>query len=338
MARRTVLTSRQRSALFSLPQREADLLRHLHPERRRPAEHRGPAASPQQAGLRAAAVRAPLPGPPAGSGRVCSAGRRGFHRTPARPGWGRARRLRGAVRDPARASLPNCAACTDSGPSRAGRHASSATGSAKKRNGRSRTRIWCAGSSRPVIAREPSCRPRRRSSGSAPTRWSTRNARSKPASPSGSRPGFGATLEHLLEETVDAGVTRFVWLRQFEPGSNSADANRLLDRREHLRRLDVPEGLFHDVPAHRITRLRRQGERYFADGLRELPDNRRLAILAVCAFEWEMFLADARGWRPTTGSSAERIAKPHAPAMRSSGTKRPRSARRSGRSPNWGRR
>ena len=28
MARRTVLTSRQRSALFSLPQREADLLRH----------------------------------------------------------------------------------------------------------------------------------------------------------------------------------------------------------------------------------------------------------------------------------------------------------------------
>ena len=88
-------------------------------------------------------------------------------------------------------------------------------------------------------------------------------------------------------------MTRFVWLRQFEPGSNSADANRLLDRREHLRRLDVPEGLFHDVPAHRITRLRRQGERYFADGLRELPDNRRLAILAVCAFEWEMFLADA---------------------------------------------
>ena len=88
-------------------------------------------------------------------------------------------------------------------------------------------------------------------------------------------------------------MTRFVWLRQFEPGSNSADANRLLDRREHLQRLDVPEGLFHDVPAHRITRLRRQGERYFADGLRELPDNRRLAILAVCAVEWELFLADA---------------------------------------------
>ena len=88
-------------------------------------------------------------------------------------------------------------------------------------------------------------------------------------------------------------MTRFVWLRQFEPGSNSAAANRLLDRREHLRRLDVPEGLFDGVPAHRITRLRRQGERYFADGLRELPDDRRLAILAVCAVEWEMFFADA---------------------------------------------
>ena len=88
-------------------------------------------------------------------------------------------------------------------------------------------------------------------------------------------------------------MTRFVWLRHFEPGSNSADANRLLDRLEHLQRLDVPEGLFHGIPPHRITRLRRQGERYFADGLRELPDNRRLAILAVCAVEWEVFLADA---------------------------------------------
>ena len=105
--------------------------------------------------------------------------------------------------------------------------------------------------------------------------------------------GLRRALEHLLNETVDAGVTRFVWLRQFEPGNNSADANRLLDRLDHLQRLDFPESLFDDIPAHRITRLRRQGERYFADGLRELPENRRLAILAVCAVEWEMFLADA---------------------------------------------
>ncbi len=56
----------------------------------------------------------------------------------------------------------------DSDTARAPRHVSSATGSTKKRNGGSRTRIWCAGSSRPAVAREPSCRPRRRSSGSAP--------------------------------------------------------------------------------------------------------------------------------------------------------------------------
>ncbi len=30
----------------------------------------------------------------------------------------------------------------------------------------------------------------------------------------------------LLEETVDDRVTRFVWLRQFEPGSNSSSVNR----------------------------------------------------------------------------------------------------------------
>ena len=85
-----------------------------------------------------------------------------------------------------------------------------------------------------------------------------------------------ATSSICSKKTGDAGVTRFVWLRQFEPGSHSADANRLLDRLEHLRRLAVPEGFFGDIPPHRITRLRRQGERDFADGLRELPDNRRL--------------------------------------------------------------
>ena len=48
---------------------------------------------------------------------------------------------------------------------------------------------------------------------------------------------------------VDAGVTRFVWLRQFEPGSNSADVNRLLDGLEHVRWLAIPEGFFCDIPA-----------------------------------------------------------------------------------------
>ena len=61
MPRRTVRTSRQRvgpvfrSATRGVPAASR------HPERGRPAEHRSPAASQQQAGLRAATVRAPLP-------------------------------------------------------------------------------------------------------------------------------------------------------------------------------------------------------------------------------------------------------------------------------------
>ena len=99
-------------------------------------------------------------------------------------------------------------------------------------------------------------------------------------------------LDELLSETMPNGTTRFVWLRQFEPGSNSAAAGRLLDRLEYLQRFDVCERLLEGVPAHRVARLRRQGERHFADRLREAADNRRLAILAVCVVEWRARLAD----------------------------------------------
>ncbi|MPR61020.1 hypothetical protein D7027_04170 [Ochrobactrum intermedium] len=51
----------------------------------------------------------------------------------------------------------------------------------------------------------------------------------------------------MLEETADDRVTRFVWLRQFEPGSNSSSANRLLDRLEYLQRVDLPENLLAHV-------------------------------------------------------------------------------------------
>ena len=37
-------------------------------------------------------------------------------------------------------------------------------------------------------------------------------------------------LDALLTEDAGGAVTRFVWLRQFEIGRNSADMNRLLDR------------------------------------------------------------------------------------------------------------
>ena len=99
-------------------------------------------------------------------------------------------------------------------------------------------------------------------------------------------------LDGLLSETLETRVTRFVWLRQFEPGNNAAVAGRLLDRLEFLQRLGLSERIIEDLPSHRVTRLRRQGERHFADGLREMLDSRRLAILAVCAVEWQAGVAD----------------------------------------------
>ncbi|MDE9451549.1 Tn3 family transposase [Aliiroseovarius sp. Z3] len=100
-------------------------------------------------------------------------------------------------------------------------------------------------------------------------------------------------LDEMLTEDVEGRVSRFVWLRQFEVGNNSADINRLLDRLEFLRELKLSPDLLEDVPPHRITRLRRQGERYFTDGLRDITSNRRLAIIAVCAVEWSAAIADA---------------------------------------------
>ncbi len=100
-------------------------------------------------------------------------------------------------------------------------------------------------------------------------------------------------LDALLSERIDERITRFVWLRQFEVGNNSAGANRLLDRLEYLHNINLPSDLVDGVPEHRVTRLRRQGERYFAGGLRDLPSDRRLAILAVCALEWRAAISDA---------------------------------------------
>lgn len=97
----------------------------------------------------------------------------------------------------------------------------------------------------------------------------------------------------LLEETIDDKLTRFVWLRQHEVGDNSNAVNQLLDRLDHLNALSIPTHVLDGVPGHRIARLRRQGERYYADGLRDLPDARKLAILAVCAIEWRASVADA---------------------------------------------
>ncbi|MEJ8562349.1 Tn3 family transposase [Yoonia sp. GPGPB17] len=100
-------------------------------------------------------------------------------------------------------------------------------------------------------------------------------------------------IDALLSEQVDERLSRFVWLRQFEVGDNSAGANRLLDRLALLQGFNLSPDLLMGVPTHRVTRLRRQGERYFADGLRDLPDDRRHAILSVCVVEWRAAISDA---------------------------------------------
>jgi len=92
-----------------------------------------------------------------------------------------------------------------------------------------------------------------------------------------------ARLDGLLTEMVEGKISRFVWLRQFEVGQNSADATRLLDRLEFLQEMSLPPDILAGIPPHRVSRLQRQGERYFADGLRDISSDRRLAILAVCA-------------------------------------------------------
>lgn len=125
-------------------------------------------------------------------------------------------------------------------------------------------------------------------------------------------------LDGLLTELLDANVSRFIWLRQFEVGNNSAAANRLLDRLECLRGLNLNPQALAGIPPHRVARLRRQGERYFTDGLRDISSDRRWAILAVCAVEWEAAIADTvvethdrivgKTWREAKHLHDERIA------------------------------
>ena len=100
-------------------------------------------------------------------------------------------------------------------------------------------------------------------------------------------------LDRLTTEMLPGAISRFIWLRRIEPGNNSAAANRLLDRIEFLRAMNLDADLLAGVPPHRVARLRRQGERYFADGLRDLNADRRRAILAVCVVEWAAATADA---------------------------------------------
>jgi len=100
-------------------------------------------------------------------------------------------------------------------------------------------------------------------------------------------------LTALLEETRDGRLSSFVWLRRLGPGGNSADMHRLLDRRDVIRGLDLPNDLLANVPRAQIDRLRQQGERLFGAGLCKLTPERRFAILGVSVMTWRDRLTDS---------------------------------------------
>ncbi|MFX8016066.1 hypothetical protein ABTK76_19365, partial [Acinetobacter baumannii] len=52
-----------------------------------------------------------------------------------------------------------------------------------------------------------------------------------------------AGLDRLTTEMLPGAISRFIWLRRIEPGNNSAAANRLLDRLEFLRAMNLNDGL-----------------------------------------------------------------------------------------------
>ena len=100
-------------------------------------------------------------------------------------------------------------------------------------------------------------------------------------------------LHAMLEETVDGRLTTHGWLKRFEVGHNSADVNRLLEKLEYLQELDIPESLLDGIPAHRVIWLQQQGEAYYADGLRDIKEERQMAILTTCAIQWKSMIVDA---------------------------------------------
>ena len=106
-------------------------------------------------------------------------------------------------------------------------------------------------------------------------------------------PTTRARMQALIDETIDGRVSRFVWLRRIEAGTNSADMGRLLDRFDTIEGLGLPAGLLDDLPRRRIDRLRSEGERLYVDSLKKMPTDRRLAIVGASVAEWRATLLDA---------------------------------------------
>lgn len=99
-------------------------------------------------------------------------------------------------------------------------------------------------------------------------------------------------LEALLKEKVDGRTSQFVWLRQACSGANSAAMNRILDRLGVIKSIELEPDIIRDIPPHRITRLRKEGERLYTSTLKELPVERRFSILVACIFEWRAIFTD----------------------------------------------
>lgn len=97
------------------------------------------------------------------------------------------------------------------------------------------------------------------------------------------------SLHGLLMDTVDGRLTIYGWLKRFD----SADAHRLLDKLECLKKLNIPKSILRGIPPHRVIRLRQQGESYYSDGLRDINESRRLGVLVTCAIEWQAMITDA---------------------------------------------
>ena len=109
-------------------------------------------------------------------------------------------------------------------------------------------------------------------------------------------------LDWLLTEEVDGGVSRFVWLRRFEGGRNSATSTA-------ARSPGIPAGLrsssdlLETVPPHRIARLAARGSATSQTGWRHISGDRRLAIWSSVL--WSGAALSPMPWsRPMTGSSA----------------------------------
>ncbi|WP_057460922.1 Tn3 family transposase [Pseudovibrio sp. POLY-S9] len=99
-------------------------------------------------------------------------------------------------------------------------------------------------------------------------------------------------LNDLLGPAANGWQSVFLWLRSFEVGKNTADMNRLLERVEFLKEIGLSPDVLDGIPPHRVKILRRQGERYFTADLQDISSNRRLAILATCVVEWAASIAD----------------------------------------------